>query len=72
MTDYETILGISVVIFLWVMVPISYYLGFRDGNKRGFRRGLPMGALAWVITTLDKELEAVRPDTGENDDRDSS
>jgi len=71
MTDYETILGISVILFMWVILPIIYYLGFRDGNKRGFRRGLPMGALAWVISTLRMEVEAAN-DKGEDDDRDSS
>ena len=43
--------------FCWVLLPICYYLGVRDGCKRGFQRGLPMGALAWVITTLQKDVE---------------
>lgn len=42
------VIGWSAFCFCWVMLPICYYLGFRDGRRVGFKRGLPMGAIAYM------------------------
>jgi len=54
MTDYETLLGIAVILFCWVMMPIMYYLGYRDGRIAGFRNGLPYGALAYLLARVKR------------------
>ena len=53
--DYETIIALSAIMFCWVSLPIMYYLGYRDGKRAGFLRGLPFGALAWILAKKEKE-----------------
>lgn len=62
MTNMEISLIVCLMLVTWVALPAMYYLGMREGRAIGFRRGLPLGALAWVIV---KETS----DTGETDDK---
>lgn len=68
MSNLEISLFVCLGFVTWIALPAMYYLGLREGRNIGFRRGLPLGALAWVIV---KEGKTESEETDDETDSES-